>query len=129
MSKQAQKPKNDFLQSVGKRVQQFRHIKGNMTQEALADVINSTITYISNIETGSAKGITILMLKKIADALGVTVADLVEVNSDNLQQKADPNITSKKVGLLIQSIHKNDRKLAVKILKSLAQVLENSKSK
>jgi transcriptional regulator with XRE-family HTH domain len=128
MSKQAQKPKNDFLQSVGKKVQQFRHIQGNMTQEALADAIQSTITYISNIETGSANGITILMLKKIADALGVTVADLVEVNSDNLQQKADLEITHKKVGLFIRSVHTNDRKLAVKILKSLADILENSKS-
>jgi len=79
MPKQMQKQKDENLIQVGKMVQHYRLEKGNMTQEALAAAIHSNATYISKIETGSAEGLSIKMLHKLADSLDVSVADLVDV--------------------------------------------------
>jgi transcriptional regulator with XRE-family HTH domain len=53
---------------IGKRIRRFR-LSRNISQEELALRIQTSASYISNIENGSNRP-TITTLKKIADALG-----------------------------------------------------------
>ena len=58
----------------GKRIQELRYERG-LTQMALAENADVDQGHISRIESGD-RGATPTVLKRLADALGVTVADI-----------------------------------------------------
>lgn len=60
---------------LGRYLQKMRQSK-NVTQEALAEKIGVSQTWIAYIETGRNKP-NLKMLEKIAKALGVKVKDLI----------------------------------------------------
>ena len=69
------KKEEDFLKLVGEHIMVLRKRKG-LTQKELADVIEATSVHIGRIERGESN-VTILILRKIAKELGVTLSDLV----------------------------------------------------
>ncbi len=60
--------------AFGQRVRELRTRK-NLSQEALAEVCELDRTYIGGIERGE-RNVSLLNIKKIADALGVPVKEL-----------------------------------------------------
>lgn len=66
---------------IGRRVKESR-IQKHMSQEALAELIDLSVTYISHIETAK-KQASLDSLVRIADALGVTVDNLLNGNQAN----------------------------------------------
>jgi len=61
--------------AIGKRVKIAR-IKADMTQSTLADVLDISLSHISNIETGTTR-VSLSALVCIANALSVTMDDLL----------------------------------------------------
>lgn len=62
-------------QKLGKRIRLLRREAG-LTQEQLALAAGTSQTHISSIETGQ-QGAGIVLLDKLARALGVSVADVM----------------------------------------------------
>ena len=69
--------KEVFLQALGKRVRKLRK-KRKLGQEPLADLASLHRTHIYLIENGKANPNTVTLLK-LADALEVSLAELVDV--------------------------------------------------
>lgn len=67
---------NKILHDFGLRVQFFR-MKLGLSQEKLAYKAGFHRTYIGTVERGETN-ITLLNIHKLADALGVTVHDLLD---------------------------------------------------
>jgi len=72
-SKPAKTTKKDF--KLGRRIQKIRQSK-KITQEQLAEKINTSWTWIAHIETGREIP-NLKMLQKIARVLDVKVKDLI----------------------------------------------------
>lgn len=70
-----------FLRSLGNRIKELR-VKENWSQERLGFKSNLDRTYIGGIERGE-RNFTVLNLKKIADALGVSVNDILKSKTNN----------------------------------------------
>lgn len=64
--------------TVGLRIRRYR-LERKITQEELAFQINTSAAYISNIEHGKKKP-SLQKLIEIAEALGVTINDLIYSN-------------------------------------------------
>ena len=69
----------DWRNIVGKNVRSLRLAKG-MTQEQLAFAAELDLTYIGGIERGR-RNPSLLVMARIADALGATLAELIEISS------------------------------------------------
>ena len=69
--------KKDILVKFGNKIRSER-LKKNLSQEAFADVVGVHRTYIGMIERAE-KNITLLNIKKLADGLGISVAELMEL--------------------------------------------------
>jgi len=72
----APSPSPALQHQFGTRVRELRLALG-MNQEAFADKCGFARTYMSRIETGGANP-SINAIKVLADALGVSIADLFE---------------------------------------------------
>lgn len=57
------------------KVRELRE-KAGLSQEELSEKSGVSRTIISGLESGKIKNSTVITLKKIADALGVQIADL-----------------------------------------------------
>jgi transcriptional regulator with XRE-family HTH domain len=66
----------EILQRLGLRIRRLRE-KANISQEALGQIAGLHRTYIGAIERGE-RNPSVLSLKKIADALKVTLGDLFD---------------------------------------------------
>lgn len=72
---------------IGKNIKKYRNkcfINGKkLSQETLAEIINVSVSLISNIESNkSDKGISLTNLYKISVVLNVPINKLFEVNND-----------------------------------------------
>lgn len=75
------------MEHIGTKIRLYRLAK-NWTQEQLADAINSTGSYIGQLERGE-KNFRIQTLVKIADALEINIFTLLEnENEENIYQKS-----------------------------------------
>jgi transcriptional regulator with XRE-family HTH domain len=66
---------NDALQKLGIRIRELRTRRG-WSQEAFADVAGVHRTYMGHLERGE-KNVSFLSIVRVANALGVTLSDLV----------------------------------------------------
>lgn len=99
----------DFL-IVGSRIQKYR-IENNLTQDELAELIDSTQAYISEIETGKHR-LFFDTVVAIAQALNISVdkliADFEDSNNESTLQVILNDIrgmSSKQLELLQDNIH------------------------
>lgn len=69
----------DIKQRFGKRIRQLRLLK-EMTQEELAEAADLSISFLGGIERG-VKSPTIESIEKLADALDLTLVDLMNFDS------------------------------------------------
>lgn len=69
-----------LLRQIGAKVAYYRTLVG-ISQQELADKIGTTQSTISKVESGNYNdNLSIVMLKDIADALGMDVSLLLEFN-------------------------------------------------
>lgn len=64
-----------LVRDVGRRIVELRRSAG-LTQEEFAEAMRSSVQYVSRVELG--ENLTIHSLAKIANVLGVRVADLFQ---------------------------------------------------
>ena len=70
--------------ALGAKIKEYRK-KENITQEQLAEMADISLSHMSNVETASVS-VSLPALKLIADALGVTIDELL-VDSYSKKQK------------------------------------------
>lgn len=73
------KEEQQFLNTLGRKIKQLR-VEKDWSQERLGFKSNLDRTYIGGIERGE-RNLTILNLKKIADALGVSLSEILSEKS------------------------------------------------
>lgn len=66
------------LVAIGKRIQSIRQTRTDLSQEALARELGVSWITVSRLERGVGTSLNIDRLHEVADALGVTVADLIQ---------------------------------------------------
>lgn len=77
--------------NVGGNIARERHAQ-KMTQEQLAELSDLTINYLSKIERGVAKQLSVITLDKISAALGVTMDALMHSTDMKSSEKFGPNL-------------------------------------
>ena len=102
---------------LGRRVREMRKSAG-LTQAGLAERAGLAFETISRLERGKAKP-TIGLLAKIADALGVSAASLIEVDEDAVAGDLAPDL--KKLVKLLSTQPLTTRSLACKLIATLVE--------
>ena len=113
---------------IGQKIQ-TRRKQLKITQEELAELSNSSTTFVSQLETGYRENITINKLSDIADALGLTLTSLINYQIDDkvairseLSAIENPNYlpnTVKLTNKLLQMNRKRAEEVSAAILKLL----------
>ena len=75
-----------FLQKVGRRVRKLREGRG-LPRYSLAAQAQVSERYLGQLETGEGN-ISIMLLRRVATALGVPISELLETDSDQGEQRA-----------------------------------------
>jgi XRE family transcriptional regulator, aerobic/anaerobic benzoate catabolism transcriptional regulator len=78
-------PERDFLQSLGKRVRQMRTRRG-MTRKAAALAADVSERHLAQLEAGEGN-VSIVLLRRIAAALNVSLVDLFSPEADEPVEK------------------------------------------
>ena len=73
--------KENLMMTVGNNLKFYRTMR-HMTQEELAEKVGVSISFCANIERGK-KGVSMFVLLDFADALGITVNQLLYDRSVN----------------------------------------------
>jgi len=103
------------LRLLGRRIKEERKKKG-MTQEKLAELSGISNNFISYIESGN-KNASLKTIKKIADALEITLSDLFREISVSKKPKTDPTI--KQLVYLIQNKNTNTKKFILNVCRTI----------
>ena len=74
-------PKEILMTIVGKNLKHYR-IMRHMTQEELAEKAGVSVSFCANVECGK-KGVSMFVLRDFADALHITVNQLLYDHADN----------------------------------------------
>ncbi len=83
---------SDSLHALGNAIRQVREDRG-LSQERLAELADLHRTYVSSVELGH-RNISFENIYRIANALGVSMTELVQLCEDRL----DPGRSEKKGG-------------------------------
>ncbi len=70
---------HSVLKKIGQNMRAYR-IKKGLSQERLADICGLHRTYVGSVERGE-RNISILNLERIANALNITIKDLLNDNN------------------------------------------------
>ena len=97
-------------ESIGKRIKRYRMDK-KLSQEALAEQLNTIHKHISNIETG-VRGPSLEMLIMIANTLDVSADDLL---TDNLKHSSSPVNTE--LHDLLLDCNNDEKDILIKLVK------------
>ena len=71
--------REEILIKFGNKIRQER-LKQNLSQEAFAEKVGVHRTYIGMIERAE-KNVTLLSMKKLANALGISIAELMKLDN------------------------------------------------
>ena len=75
-----------FLEKVGYRVRELRQERG-LTRRSLAAQADVSERYLGQLETGEGN-ISIMLLRRLAVALGVSIGELLETEPDQIEQRS-----------------------------------------
>ena len=99
--------------SLGKRIRKCRQDKG-LSQEKLAEKVSASKNHMGYVETGK-RSVSLLLLVRIANALEVSIEDLLADSLEVVNSEAESEIKSilngcsdKKAGILISMMKKLD---------------------
>ncbi len=107
----------DF-KKIGKKISDKRTLLG-ITQEELAEKLDSSANYISNIETGIKSGSLIFYIK-IANELKLSLDYLFSEELPNLDSSA---ITNKEITEMIDILNKDEQQMANIFIKNIVKGL------
>ena len=103
---------------IGKKIADRRILLG-ITQEELAEKVDSSANYISNIETGIKSGSLIFYIK-VANELKLSLDFLF---SDELPNLDTSEATNKEITEMIDILNKDEKQMANVFVKNIVQVL------
>ena len=72
---------NDIYSTIRKNIRKYRKEKG-MTSEELSQLVDLSHDYVRQLQRKSGKGFSVDTFYRISVALGVSLDDLIEKNSD-----------------------------------------------
>lgn len=106
---------DSIFRLIGARVRSIRKSKG-LTQEQLAELANTSHSYIGDLERGE-RNVTLQSLQKISEALGVGFFDLFQYGE--FVDIGKENKTVWKIIELLIGRSEEEQQKALKILKEL----------
>ena len=80
----------DAVALLSRNLKRLRRLRGNISQEALADKAGVNRTYMGKIENG-AHSVGLKTVDKLAKALGVRACDLIDPDFEPSPIKDRPN--------------------------------------
>ena len=98
-------------QTVGARLRKLR-LKNGYSQEDLAEYLDVSVGYVSNMERGTTK-ISLTTLVNISDFLGCDVSDLISKVSTN-----GNSYLSEELGVLINSLSNHEKSTLLSLLQT-----------
>ena len=110
---------------VGKKIRQLRDLKG-LSQEELADLVGLSNSQISHLEGGDRDAKTV-MVKKIADALGVSPAELFEGERPTPPVPSSVRDAGNVYFVMPGKISAEERERVEELLKRLAEIPNGDK--
>ncbi len=102
---------------IGKRIAEKRQ-KINMSQEELAEKVDSSANYISNLERNKRHP-SLVMLIKIANELDISIDYLL--SDDEELKRNENNIVLKETLKAINKLEENDREEFITYVKNFAE--------
>ena len=111
-----------YLKEVGARIRQAREAK-KLSQLHLAEILNVSPSYLSNIETGK-QNMSIMVLYNLCNALEVTADWILRNNSPEATA-----ITISEISSLLDDCTPNEREAIVKMIQSMKSALRTIKGK
>lgn len=111
-----------YLKEVGARIRQAREAK-KLSQLHLAEILNVSPSYLSNIETGK-QNMSIMVLYNLCNALEVTADWILRNNSPEATV-----ITISEISSLLDDCSPNEREAIVKMVQSMKSALRTIKGK
>lgn len=105
---------------IGMRVKEVRK-QNRITQAQLAEMTSLSLSYISHIETAQKKA-SLESLVRIADALGITVDELLNGNQLN-----NPTEYQTDIDLVIADCTQPEKRLMYEIIQATKTILRNNK--
>ena len=110
--------------ALGAKIKEYRK-KENITQEQLAEMADISLSHMSNVETASVS-VSLPALMLIADALGVTIDELLV---DSYSKKQKKYFYSKKMDLIMEQCETVEQEIIVNTVSTLADNLLKSRKK
>lgn len=104
--------------TIGERIKAIRESKG-ITQNALADIIHVSPSYISRIENNSSN-LSVAYVCTIAKALGVTPQDIL----CDIFVPSDSVTTSEKIKIIIEKLPARKQELLLETLEFFSSRLD-----
>ncbi|MBI5472639.1 MAG: helix-turn-helix domain-containing protein [Ignavibacteriae bacterium] len=96
------------LRQIGSHIREIRVSRGLMSKQ-LAQSINVSQQYMSRIESGSAIRISYLMLKKVARALRMEIADLERGRAREVSNVTTGDVLFSRLVLQIERLSESER--------------------
>ncbi len=109
---------------IGKRIANLRKLK-NLTLPELAEKSGVSKGYISQLENEIIVSPSVDTVKKLADALDVTIADLLE--APKVTAYMAPEITDKSLEEFIEERRRGGKPIPEDIIRALAQIKTRKK--
>lgn len=104
--------------ALGVRIRKVRERKG-MTQQSLAEKIDISVPYMSNIERAK-KTVSLSVLMSIAQALDVTLDELL---ADSYPEHKEQDVLLTELGIVLEQCEAGERRIIVDTVASLADIL------
>lgn len=108
--------------ALGAKIKECRK-KENVTQERLAEMADISLSHMSNIETASVS-VSLPVLKLIADALGVTMDELLV---DSYSKKQRRYFYNEKMDLILEQCETVEQEIIVNTVSTLADNLRKNR--
>ena len=114
-----------YLEQVGARIRGYRKAAG-LTQAMLAAQVGMHTTYVSDIERGQAKNLSVTALHDIGAALGVPVGDLATASGEaDSESEEDLAMCTQKIRTLSADRQRFVLGLLRRIVEDIDSVLPN----